>query len=454
MRRSHVWRAELLAQARLAAPIVLGQIGLYAMGAVDAAFMGRVSAEAFGAVALGHSLSFVLLGFGMGTLAALDPLVAQAHGAGEDEAVSTALQRGLVLALVLSAAVGTVLAFAGPILVALRQPPEVIPLAREYLLISIAGVPGFLLFVAQRQALQATHRLAALLAVIAGANVLNALLDWLLIEGALGLPAYGAAGCAWATVAARWVLALALPVVAGRAYRRRLLPLRLGLMHRAAFARLLHVGVPIGLSFALEIGAFAGVLVLMGRLGATQLAAHQVVMTLAAAAFMLPLGLSMAAAVRVGNAIGRGDPAGVSRAAHGALLLGAAVMSVSALAFLLVPMPLARLVTDLPPVLALAVTLLPIAGVFQVFDGVQAVAMGCLRGMADTRVPLAIHVVGFWGIAIPVSAWLGLRLELGARGLWWGLALGLALVAVVQVWRLRVKLRAGVVRFRVDEPVA
>lgn len=444
-------REELRSQLALALPVILVQVGLYAMGAVDAAFMGRVSALEFGAVALGHSLSFTVLGLAMGTLTALDPIVAQAHGAGEDEAITRALQRGMVLALVLSAVVSVVLACAAPALRALGQPPEVIPSASRYLHISIAGVPAFLLFVAQRQMLQATRRLRPLVLVICAANLLNAGLDWLLITGAFGLPRSGAAGCAWATVAARWGLALGVLWIAGPEHRARLWPPAPELWSRSAFARMLHVGLPVGLSFGLEIGAFACVLVFMGRLGALELAAHQVVMSLASASFMLPLGISMAAAVRVGHAIGRGDARGAQLATRAALLLGAGTMACCSALFLAAPAPLARLFTDLPGVVAVAVTLIPIAGVFQVFDGLQGVALGCLRGMADTRVPLAIHLVGFWGLAVPLSATLGLARGWGARGLWWGLAAGLFAVAVVQVWRLRARLRAGVGRL-VAEP--
>jgi MATE family multidrug resistance protein len=442
--------AELRSQLSLALPVVAVQVGLYAMGAVDAAFMGRVSEREFGAVALGHALSFSLLGFAMGTLTALDPIVAQAHGAREDEAVKRALQRGLVLALGLSALVAGFLAFSEPILRALDQPEEVIPLAARYMRISIAGAPAFLLFVAQRQTLQATHRLRPLVLVILGANLVNALLDWLLIAGALGLPASGSAGCSWATVVARWSMALGLLWVAGLEHRARLWPPAPGLWSSAAFARMLHVGFPIGLSFGLEIAAFATVMVFMGQLGPTELAAHQVVMSLASASFMLPLGLSMASAVRVGNAIGAGDAAGAKRAIEVALALGAGTMAVSGALFVGMPGLLARIFTDLEDVLVIAVTLLPIAGLFQVFDGLQGVALGCLRGMADTRVPFAIHLAGFWGVAVPLSAYLGLTRGLGARGLWWGLAAGLCLVAVVQVWRVRARLRAGVTRLVVE----
>jgi MATE family multidrug resistance protein len=173
-------------------------------------------------------------------------------------------------------------------------------------------------------------------------------------------------------------------------------------------------------------------------------------MSLASASFMVPLSISMAAAVRVGNAIGREDPEAVRRASKAALALGALAMSASGALFLLAPAALARVFTDLPEVLALAVTLVPIAGLFQVFDGLQSVALGCLRGMADTRVPMVIHVLGFWGVAVPLSAWLGFTRGLGARGLWWGLAGGLLLVALVQVARVRERLRAGVKRLRVE----
>ena len=444
------WRREFRSLLQLAIPVIVVQVGLYAMGAVDSAFMGRVSELEFGAVALGHSFSFVLLGFSMGALAALDPIVSQAHGAREEEAVSRALQRGIVLALFFSAVTGVVLAFCEPLLRALGQRPEVIPLARDWIHISIAGVPGFLLFVAQRQTLQATHRLRPLLVVIVGANALNAFLDWVLIHGNLGAPALGSAGCSWATVAGRWSLALALPFVAGVELRGRLWPVRPDLWSWPAFARMLHVGLPIGLSFGLEIGAFACVLFFMGQLGSLELAAHQVAISLASFSFMVPLAISMAAAVRVGNAIGRGEPAAAKRASKAALALGVMAMSASGALFLVLPWPLARLFTNLPDVLALAVTLIPIAGLFQVFDGLQGVALGCLRGMADTRVPMVIHLVGFWGVAIPASLYLGLERGLGARGLWWGLALGLFAVALVQVWRVRTRLRAGVERLVVE----
>jgi len=444
------WREEWRAQIALALPVIVVQIGLVSMGLVDAAFMGRVSAAEFAAVSLGHNYTFTFLGLAMGTLTVLDPLVAQAWGAGEPESVARALQRGVVLALGLSAVAALLCLPAERVLAWLGQPASVVPSAGTFARISILGFPGFLLFVAQRQTLQATHRVRPLVLVIVLANGLNALLDWLLIRGHFGLPALGSAGCAWATVCARWAMALSLPFLARDRLSAWLWPPRPEVLERAALGRMLRLGLPIGLSFGLEIGAFACILFLMGRLGEVSLAGHQVAFSLVSTSFMVPLAISMSAAVRVGNEIGRGNPAGVRRAAGVALMAGSGAMLVSAALFLLVPLPLARFFTDIEPVLAVAVVLIPIAGLFQVFDGVQGVAMGCLRGMADTRVPFLIHLFGFWGVAIPASHHLAFTRGFGARGLWWGLALGLAAVALVQLARVRTMLVRGVRRFEVE----
>ncbi len=445
------WRDEARAQLRLALPVIVVQVGLVAMGVVDGAFMGRVSAAEYAAVSAGHSYTFVFLGFGLGTLAALDPLVSQAWGARELESIARSVQRGIVIALGLSLFVIACCLPARELLARLGQPASVIPSAATFVRISMAGVPAFLLFVAMRQSLQAMHCLRPLVFVIVLANGLNAFLDWVLIWGNLGAPALGAAGCAWATVVARWAMALALPFVAGERLLDHLWPIRAGAFEGAAIGRMLKLGIPIGLQFALEIGAFAAVLFLMGRLGEVELAGHQVALSLASTSFMVPLAISMAAAVRVGNEIGRGNAAAVRRACAVALAGGAGVMLFSAALFLLAPYPLARFFTVLPDVLAMAVVLIPIAGLFQVFDGLQGVALGCLRGMADTRAPFLIHLIGFWGIAIPISFYLAFERELGARGLWWGLVWGLFAVAVVQVARVRTMLARGVARVVVEE---
>ena len=447
---STTW-TEARSQLRLALPVVVIQVGLMAMGAVDLAFLGRVSAAEMAAVSLGHSYVFFFLGIAMGTLNALDPIVSQAFGAGEREGVARSIQRGLLLAGGLSLVVTLGLLPVESVLTWMRQPEEVVPIARDYVLISITSVPAFLAFVALRQSLQAMHRVRALVLVILLTNGLNAFLDWVLIHGNLGFPPLGARGSAWGTVIARWGMVALLPLLAGRDLRAFLWPIVPRVASLRPLGRTLAVGIPMGIQFGVEIGAFQAVLVLMGQLGTDAQAGHQATLTLASASFMVPLGLSMAASVRVGNAVGRGDPEAARRAARVAMVAGAAVMVVFGSLFLSLPGALVGLLTDLPEVAALAVVLLPLAGLFQVFDGVQVVALGCLRGIGDTRVPTLIHVAGFWALGIPLGYVLAFPYGLGAKGLWWGLLAALVAVAVVQGWRLRTRFAGELRRLVIED---
>src|SRR5690606_26332667 len=220
----------------------------------------------------------------------------------------------------------------------------------------------------------------------------------------------------------------------------------------APLARMFRLGAPIGGQMMLEVGAFSAVAVLMGWLGVAAVAAHQIAINLASLTFMVPLGVGSASAVIVGRAVGRGDQAALRRAATAALATGAAFMTLTGAAFIGLPGPLAGLYTNAVEVIALAVVLLPIAGVFQIFDGLQAVAIGVLRGLGDTRVPLLVNVVGFWAIGLPISLALGFGLGFGPRGLWWGLVVGLVLVAVFLLLRIVQRLREVVPRVVIDEP--
>lgn len=445
-------RAELAAQLRIAVPVVTIQIGLLAMGFVDGAFLGRVSSVHYAAVTLGHTYTFTLICVAMGILTAFDPILSQAWGARDHEAIRLGYQRALVLALVLSVPVAAAFLPSEAVLRALGQPAEVIPLARGYCVASATSVAPFLVFVALRQGLQAMHRLRPMVLAILGANLLNAGLDWVLIYGHWGVPPLGAIGSAWATVLARWALAaaalgLAWPELAP--YLRRPAPRALALAPLVACLRL---GLPIGVSFGIEVGTFGMVAMLMGRFGAVSIAGHSVALQLASLSFMVPLGISMAVSVRVGNAVGAGDSTGVRRAAAVALGLGILVMAVSGGLFLSFPRALGRILTDLPEVLQLAAILLPLAGLFQVFDGVQAVAVGILRGVADTRWPMLFHLFGFWLVGLPLGVGLAYGRGLGPAGLWWGLVVGLGTVAVVQLLRVRSRLAGPIRRVVIDRP--
>jgi MATE family multidrug resistance protein len=450
----HGFRAELAAMVRLALPIVLVQLGQMSMGVVDTLMVGRVSAEALAAVALGTLYLFGVVIFGWGVLLSLDPVVAQAVGAGDTPGAARGLQRGLLLASGLSLVAMTLLVPARPILGLLGQPPVVVDLAAAYAAISIAGIIPFYYFTALRQSLQARKHVRSIVATMAVANIANIGLNYVWIFGKLGFPAMGVAGAAWATAVSRWLMLVLLLLGAWRLLKPHIVPLRVEIWEWAPLRRMIAIGAPIGAQMQLEYGVFAVVGIMMGWLGTYELAGHQVALNLASLTFMVPMGVSAAAAVLVGQAVGRGDAAEARRAAAAALTCGVGFMAVSAAVMLAIPGVLARAYTTDPMVAAIAATLIPIAGVFQVFDGTQVVAIGILRGVADTRTPMLVNILGYWLVGLPVSAALGFWLHLGPPGLWWGLTVGLMLVAVVLVWRVRRRLAGGVSRVQIEREPA
>ncbi len=431
---------------------------MMAMGAVDTVMVGRVTPTDLAAVAIGNLYFFGVAVFGMGVLFALDPVISQAVGAQDPNAVARGVQRGGLLALVLTALTSVLLLPAGPILGALRQPPEVVPVAAAYAWASILGVYPFYGFVVLRQSLQAMGKIRSLLWTVGAANVVNVLFNWILIYGNLGAPELGAVGSGWATSLSRWFMMLMLVLVAWPLLKPSLRPFRPEAMALQPLARLLRVGAPIGAQQSLEFGVFGAAGLLIGLMGTIPVASHQVALQLAALTFMVPVGVAQATSVLVGQAVGRADPPGARRAAGAGLLVGAGFMSVTAALFLLFPESLAAVFSVDRPVIATAATLLPIAGVFQIFDGVQVVAAGALRGVADTRVPMILNFVGFWLVGLPICIVLGLVLDRGPAGVWWGLAIGIGIVAILLLRRVRIRfgqvLRRVVIDATETEPVS
>lgn len=439
-------RAELAAMTRLAMPIVLAQVGLMSMGVVDTVMVGRVSAAALAAVALGNLYYFTVSIAAAGTLYVLDPLVSQAAGARDARRIALGVQRGLVLAVLLAAPTALLLWPVRIVLALFRQPPELIELATSYVRISIVGVLPFLGFVVLRQSLQALHRVRAVVAVVVVGNLLNAALNWVLVFGHLGVEPMGVAGSAWATAASRWAMTLLLFALGWPVLRSTLLPWRSEALDVASLARMLRLGWTIGLQQVLEFGVFAAIGLMMGLLGTPEMAAHEIALNLASLTFMVPLGLGAAAAVRVGHAVGVGDLGAAQERARTALVCGVGFMLCTATAMLAVPSAIAAAYTNQPLVASIAATLIPIAGMFQLFDGIQAVSAGVLRGLGDTRAPFVINLAGFWLCGFPVSVALAFGTPLRAMGLWWGLAAGLAVVAMLLVLRVRSRLRGALVQ--------
>lgn len=435
---------------RLALPIVAVNLGQMTMSVVDTIMVGRVSAEAIAAVALGTLFFFAAAIAGEGILLALDPVISQAVGAADTAAMARGFQRGLILAAILTIPAGLFLLFARPLMTLLRQPDGVVPLAASYAWIMIPGMLPFYLFTGLRQTLQAVGKVRPILLTMLLGNLVNAGLNAVLIFGKFGLPALGVAGSAWATSISRWFLCAVLAVVAWPVLRPLVRPWDPESRRPGPLRRMVWLGLPIAGQRMLEYLTFGITALAMGWVGTAVLAGHQIALNLAALSYMIPLGVGAAGAVLVGRAVGAGQPAEARRMATAAMWLGGGVMLVGGGLFVAVPGLLARLYTTDPEAMAVAVLLLPLAGAFAVFDGLQAVGLGVLRGLADTRIPMLINLLGYWVIGLPAGFFLAFGLGWGAEGLWWGLVIGLATVALLLVARIRVRFAGTMRRVNVE----
>ena len=436
---------------RLAWPVVLAQVGIMLMGVVDTAMVGRVGTSAVAAVALGHIYWVNVTIFGMGILLVLDPVVSQATGAQDHEGVSRGVQRGVLMALALSVPTALLLIPGELFFGFLRQPADVTPIAATFSRISIAGVVPFYLFFALRQSLQAMAQVRPVVIAIVVSNFVNFALDYALIYGHFGLPALGTQGSAIATALSRWLMFGLLVYFGWKQLHGALVPWRPESFRVGPMVRMLRLGMPVGLQNWLEIAVFSGGAVALGWFGSVPLAAHEIAINLAALTFMFPMGVSAAAAAMVGRAIGREDLSAARRDAIAALAVGMGFMAIAAIAFLTIPRALALIFVRDPATVATAASLIFIGGLFQIFDGMQAVATGVLRGTGDTRVPMLLHLAGFWGIGIPLCLGLAFGLGFGPQGVWWGYVGALAAVAVMQLLRVRWRLGQDIHRLQIEE---
>jgi MATE family multidrug resistance protein len=417
---------------RLAGPVILSELGWMAMGLVDIAMVGRLGPVAIGAIGIGNVI-FIAVGIvAVGLLLGLDTLVSQAYGAGRIDRCRRALVQGLYLAVVMSPLLMAVVRFAAGRLGALGVDPAVLPLAVAYLDAVVWSLPPLLLHTACRRYLQAMGVVRPVTLALIVANGINAAANWVLVYGRLGAPALGVVGSGWSTVLARVCMAL-IPAVAvlldGRE-RWAGLP-RISLWpDRNVLAELLRLGWPAASQLVLEIGVFGVATMLAGRLGAIALAAHEIAMNVCGLTFMVPLGVSSAGAVRVGQALGRGDPHAAGRAGWTALGVGEGFMSLAALAFLVAPRAILGAFTSDAAVVATGTPLLRIAAMFQLFDGLQVVSTGILRGAGDTRTPMALNIVAHWGLGLPIAAGLAFAAGWGIIGLWLGLCTGLIVLGL------------------------
>ena len=437
-------RSEFLPMLKIAGPVVMAELGWMAMGVVDTAMVGPLGPEAISAAGVGSAMHMGLTVFGMGLLLGLDTLVSQAFGRRDIRDCHRWLFDGLTLAAVMTIPIGALCALVWWAIPSLGFHPAVKPLLRSYFGIVALSTPFLLLYAACRRYLQGMHVVTPLMFALVTANVINAGLNWVFIHGHLGFPAWGVTGSAVATLFAR-IYMLGVLMIAVWWYDKQ----RTGesiwhvdrVIDRARLTRLLWLGLPAASQVAAEVGIFVLVTALAGMLDPISSAAHQIALNMSGVAFMIPLGLSSAGAVRVGHAVGSGDRARAAAAGWTAILLVVIMMAITGLTFVLVPGHLIGAFSTHELVLSVGTSLLFLAAVFQLFDGIQVVITGTLRGLGDTRTAMIVTLVAHWLLGLPVSYMLGFVLGWGVWGLWVGLTLGLIVAGVIlfSIWTIQIR---------------
>ncbi len=429
---------------QLALPLALTQLVAIAIHITDTVMMGWLGPWALAAGALGMNVYMPLWLFALGIVTAVAALAAQSHGAGDDRGVRRSVRQGLWVAAVVSVPAGLVIWHGGAILTAFRQDPATVAETEAYLRVLVWSFPSSLGLIVLRCFVSALARTRTIMITMVLGFFFNILGNYALMFGHFGFPRLELVGAAITSVLVYSGMFLGLVAYLQWApdFRRYALLVRFWRADWARFREIFRIGLPIGASIVAETMLFSAAAFLMGLISVDTLAAHAIAMQCVMAAFMLPLGISHAATIRVGLAAGADDGAGIGRAGWVGLGLGLMIMLAVAAVFLSVPYTLIGFFLDLDlaesgPVAAQAATLLAVAALFQVFDGAQVIAQGALRGLRDTRQPMIYAVCGYWGVGFPACALLAFGLGLGGPGIWLGLAIGLALVSALLVRRFR-----------------
>jgi len=443
-------RTEFVPMLRIAVPVVMAELGWMAMGVVDTVMVGGIGPEAISAAGVGNAMHIAFAIFGMAVMLGLDTLVSQAYGARDIRACHRWFFDGLTLAGLMAVPIMTLLLLVWFAIPWLGFHSAVRPLLESYFGVLILSTPFLLGYAVCRRYLQGMHAAMPVMLALVTANLINALGNWVLIYGHYGFPALGVAGSAWATVISRAYMLGSLLFAVWWIDRKRTreahIDDRHGLWHvdrafdASRLRRLLALGLPAASQVGAEVGVFALATALSGMLDPISSASHQIALNMAGVAFMIPLGLGSAGAVRVGHAVGAGDRPRAAAAGWTAILLATLVMVASGLTFVLIPEWLIGLFSTDPSVLSVGTSLLLLAAIFQLFDGIQGVITGTLRGLGDTRTAMTVNLIAHWLFGLPISYVLCFVVGWGVWGLWIGLSLGLIITGVILFWVWTVKI--------------
>jgi multidrug resistance protein, MATE family len=423
----------------LAYPVVLSQLGHILVSVADSVMAGQLGTDPLAAASLGNSLFNIVLMFGLGISFSITPLIAGADGKLNHTRIGLLLLNGLVLNLLISFLLVFLYYIGAPLVPFLGQPENVVFLALPYLQILFFSLLPLMVFQAFKQFAEGLSLTRQAMYISVFANLLNILLNYILIFGKLGFPPLGLNGAAWATLVARIVMAGLIITYVFSAprfdfYRRLLRPANISLIH---IRRIFSFGLPISMQMIFEMGAFTFSAIMIGWLGARELAAHQIAINIAAVTYMMASGIGAAATIRVGNNLGRKDPHGIKLAGYSSFLMVTVFMATTGLLLVFMNSYIPHFYVDDPEVIRLASGLIIIAAIFQLSDGVQVVGLGALRGLEDVKMPSLISLLAYWLLALPIGYFLGFRMGMGVHGIWIGLLAGLSLAAILLFLRFR-----------------
>lgn len=439
MKSTSLHRSHLLPNFLLAYPVMLSMLGQVMTGVADSVMVGWTGAVPLAAASLANIFLSVPLFFGIGVSYAITPLVAEALGADNQKKIIDVFRHGTLINLIVGVMLFLLILVIEPFMPFMGQPVEVVALAVPYLTIVGASIIPNMIFQTYRQFAEGLQRTRMAMVIVIGSNVLNVVLNYLLIFGKLGFPALGLNGAGWATLISRVVMAISM--MAYVYYHRRFAPYRTGFSFgsytRPLISKMLHIGLPAGSQFIFEAGAFGMSALMMGWIGTTALAGHQIAINLATISYMTTSGLGAAATIRVGNFLGKKDRTNLRASAYTMIGMAVVVMTAWALLFIFGRYWLPSLYISDPGVIELTAGLMIIAAFFQLSDGIQVVCAGALRGLQDVKIPSLLIFVAYWIIALPCGYVLAFPFGMGPSGIWLGLFIGLTLTATAMIFRFQ-----------------
>lgn len=434
-------KEEIFKTIKLAYPVIIGQLGIVMMGVVDSIMVGRLGSVPLAAASLGNSLIFIILIIGIGSSSVVTPLVAILVGGKRFSECGVYFRQSLLVNMLLSLVMIGIILISVNFIYLLNQPDEVIELTIIYM--SIVGLSALPLMFYQtyKHFIEGFSIMKPAMIIALLANIINAFANWVLIFGELGFPKLGLAGAAWATFASRVFMALVIMfyVMRNEKFKQYDVTFHFRSINFPVIKKILRLGLPSGFQYFFEVGAFSFAVVMIGWIGTNELAAHQIAINLASISFMGVLGISQAASIRVGNAMGEQSVSKIRKAGFTAIVLGASIMSLAGLTFILLNKFLPTLYIDDDAVISIASRLIIIAALFQLSDGTQAVGIGVLRGLTDVKGPTIITFIAYWMISLPIAYLLAFNFNLGVEGVWIGLLIGLTVSAILLTFRFNHK---------------